>query len=275
MNPLDRLVYWIQERESIRNKKEAGEPKPWTEDRILQSYRFCNVRRMDDKVSKWLFDNWYNRYYDHQNMLVACVLARHFNTIGALEEISEYLFCQYDKEAIRSTLRARQSNKKSVFSGAYMIHGKAGIDKVSMVLDDVVQPLLDDEVVLDHKSMKKSVNKLMNYWGFSSFLAGQVVADYRWAVSGSWTDRHTWAPMGPGSLRGINKLHGRWIGFKLSEEQFIQELGEVIAHCKEHIPSSITSRLEAMDYQNCLCELDKYTRVIEGMGKPKQRYQGT
>ena len=52
MTPLNRLVYFITEREAIRLKKEAGEPKPWTSDPILQQYRFCNVRRMDDKVSK-------------------------------------------------------------------------------------------------------------------------------------------------------------------------------------------------------------------------------
>ena len=36
LSPLDRLLYWIKERESIRLKKEAGEPKPWTDDEILR-----------------------------------------------------------------------------------------------------------------------------------------------------------------------------------------------------------------------------------------------
>ena len=47
----DRLVYYINERESIRKLREAGYPKPWTQDKILQTYRFCNVNREDDTVT--------------------------------------------------------------------------------------------------------------------------------------------------------------------------------------------------------------------------------
>ena len=36
MNP---LVAWVRERESIRKKKEAGLPPPWTIDPILAHYR--------------------------------------------------------------------------------------------------------------------------------------------------------------------------------------------------------------------------------------------
>ena len=74
-DPKNRFLYWIKERESIRKKKEAGNPKPWTDDPILQNYRFCNVRRMDDTVSQWLLKNWYEPYFDHPNMLSAAGLS--------------------------------------------------------------------------------------------------------------------------------------------------------------------------------------------------------
>ena len=51
---LDILVYWMIERDRIRTAKEAGKPKPWTTDPLLRDYRWCNVRRMDDRVSVWL-----------------------------------------------------------------------------------------------------------------------------------------------------------------------------------------------------------------------------
>ena len=81
------FLYWIKERESVRRKKEVGKSKPWTDDEILQSYRFCNVRRMDDKVSKWLLENWYRPFYDHQNILLACSLGRFFNQPSTLERL--------------------------------------------------------------------------------------------------------------------------------------------------------------------------------------------
>jgi len=38
LSPQERLVYWIREREAIRLKKEAGQPRPWTDDEILDTY---------------------------------------------------------------------------------------------------------------------------------------------------------------------------------------------------------------------------------------------
>jgi len=46
------FLWFIQEREKIRKFKEAGYERPWTEDPILQEYRFTNIWRQDDKVTK-------------------------------------------------------------------------------------------------------------------------------------------------------------------------------------------------------------------------------
>src|SRR3990167_2469498 len=40
------------ERERIRVKKERGDLPPWTEDPTLRKFRFCNVWRQDDRVSR-------------------------------------------------------------------------------------------------------------------------------------------------------------------------------------------------------------------------------
>jgi len=41
---VDRYPYWIEERESIRIKKEdADADPPWTEDEILKMFKFCQV----------------------------------------------------------------------------------------------------------------------------------------------------------------------------------------------------------------------------------------
>ena len=87
MTPWRRLVYWVLERESIRSKKETNQPRPWTNDIILQRFKFCNVRRMDDRVSKWLLTNWYEPYYDHPNMVAAVTLARQLNNTESLADV--------------------------------------------------------------------------------------------------------------------------------------------------------------------------------------------
>jgi hypothetical protein len=39
MTPKETLVYWITERLSILEKKDAKLPKPWTDDPIFQQYK--------------------------------------------------------------------------------------------------------------------------------------------------------------------------------------------------------------------------------------------
>ena len=51
---LNFLIDWCCERQSIFIKKESGAAKPWTADPILRDWRFTNVRREDDKTTRWI-----------------------------------------------------------------------------------------------------------------------------------------------------------------------------------------------------------------------------
>lgn len=274
------LVYWMQERESIRLKKEAGQPKPWTEDPILQNYRFCNVVRMDDKVSRWLLNNWYLPNKDDANMLIAVVVARHLNLPSTLEVIG---FPTEDKpihvwfESVKRKVRNIQASGRTAYNGAYMVRGIETADKIEMIIDWVAKPLHEDPPKLNQQSMEECVNALIPYWGLSLFMAGQVVADLRWVwnYGNCWLDKMVYAPMGPGSKRGMNRLHGRKVDQALDPKQFQLELCEVIKELREvQTLRHVTRRMEAMDYQNCLCEFDKYSRTVFNEGKPKQKYAG-
>lgn len=277
LSPMDRLLYWMRERESIRLKKEAGEPKPWTDDEILQSYRFCNVRRMDDKVSRWLMVNWYPpvaKYADNTFTLVAAVLARFFNLPGTLAAILTTDFpCEYDADLIKQTLRDRAAGGCKLFNAAYMVRGNDGADKISTVIDYTLQPLIDDPPEIDTSSMQRSTETLAARYGFGMFMAGQVIADLRWVIPGKWSDRRRWAAIGPGSRRGMNRLKERDLNSPLDQTQFEILLGDFITIARGRLPSQLTQRLEAIDYQNCLCEYDKYNRCLDG-GRSKQVYKG-
>lgn len=81
----------------------------------------------------------------------------------------------------------------------------------------------------------------------------------------------TWAPAGPGSIRGANRLYGRPLEKKVSQEQFLEEIRKLFADLRHGggIPG-----MEMMDFQNCHCEFDKYERALHGEGRPKQLYAG-
>lgn len=274
----ERFLYWISERESIRKNKECNKPRPWTDDKILQSYRFCNVRRMDDKVSRWLLENWYKPYYNHPMMLTAVACARFFNLPESLEQITDIVFSKkWKPDKIVARLREYRDKGNKVFNGAYMVRGNDGIDKIDCVVNHYVSNLFEYEtypIDLPTDSMKESHSLIYAKYGFGSFMAGQIVADLRWAVDGAWKDRNQWAPIGPGSLRGMNVYQGRDYNKPLHQDQFSEELREVISLCKSKLPKTITTRLEAIDYQNCFCEFWKYSRTLLDVSRPKQKYSG-
>jgi hypothetical protein len=59
---LDRYLYWQVERENIRIQKEVSKlPPPWTDDSILQQYKFCQVFREEDRTTKQ--DKWVTGAY--------------------------------------------------------------------------------------------------------------------------------------------------------------------------------------------------------------------
>lgn len=268
LSPTERFLYWIKERECIRLKKESGKPKPWTDDEILQKYRFCNIRRMDDKVSQWLLKNWYEPFKDHKNMLLACALARFVNSPRSLEAVG--FPTRWNPSRIKKILR---SVPRPIFNGAYMIRCNDGIDKVECVVDYDVHPLSKLDIVVSSR-MEETWKNLLPCFGFGSFMAGQIVADLRWGVTGEWRDKLIWAPKGPGSRRGINRLLGRDKKIDIRQSDFERHLSDIISMCIKKLPHVITGRLEAIDYQNCCCEFDKYERTLFEGRRSKSRYQG-
>lgn len=282
LDPHQRLLHWIRERTKIRIARIHGKPKPWTDDPILQSYRFCHVRRMDDRVSEWLLLNWYEKYFNHESMVIAAVLARHFNQPSTLRAIGfpsqknmvKDVYDSYVFNAHRVIEKLKERGE-TVFNGAYIIRADGKYpNKVEMVFRETVQNFVDDPPDLDTDSMEMCVEELMHYRNIGSFMAGQIAADLRWALKGKWADKDKWAAMGPGSKRGINIIHNRAIESPLKQEQFAEELKELMAFLKKALPSSLTSRLEAIDYQNCLCEYSGYEKVLWGRGRKKQLYDG-
>ena len=63
------FLWFIKERESIRRKKESGAKRPWTDDPVLNSCRFTNIDRFNDRGTIILFDfikqmtDWERMFY--------------------------------------------------------------------------------------------------------------------------------------------------------------------------------------------------------------------
>jgi len=141
---------------------------------------------------------------------------------------------------------------------------------------DLVETISAQRLTVLQPSMRATWAALMKFDGMGSFLSGQVVADLAHLPAGKdWPDRETWAPLGPGSARGINRLRGIPKDKAVGQPGFEKLLPELIAVLRPKIQEIWDDRqLHAMDIQNCLCEYDKFRRLQLQEGKVRAKYDG-
>lgn len=288
---IEDLIYWCREREEIRKRKLAGRPAPWTDDPILTRYRFCNVHRRDDRVSTWLRENVLteqNIEYNLRSFLMFSALARWLNwppTIKAIMDAGLYPRKRVDWVKIGKLIDTL-GKKQKVWTGAYMIRApkKAGMKKGKFVSEVVVGKNFGAMVPRLIKGLQQLTEPAPTYqgtWvtlqeidGYGSFMAGQIAGDWTYtSLLGRAPDLNTFAPMGPGSVRGFNRMMGNEkINKRPPEDLWLQKLGEWRAQVIEALGPEYAD-LTALDIQNTLCETDKLLRVRNEEGRPRANYR--
>ena len=86
--PWSRFTDFIQAREQLRIRKQKDQ-RPWTEDPILAKYRFCNIRRRDDRVSQWIREHVIAPYPQASHLGEWLALARYVNWPPTLKMLLE------------------------------------------------------------------------------------------------------------------------------------------------------------------------------------------
>lgn len=290
---INEWAYWINEREKVRRAKESGKKPPYTKDPVIANTRWCNVRRMDDKVSKWMLENWYlpDGYAEPRTALIAALLARMVNKPETLHAITGgNRFRKWDYDRAYEAMYKIKNSGVVVFTNAYIINGASGGPKIDQVLGAIdLCAQKADKVArrfVHPASLRQTAEALHDLPGVGSFISGQVVADLRWVLGdvedGWWADRMDWAPPGPGSSRGMKYLLGKASaadmagrGKDLSAKEFLPALRDLIELAQRHKivgPIFEERKLEAHDIQNTLCETSKYVRIKYGVGRAKNQY---
>lgn len=265
----DRFLYWQREREQIRMKKEAKEPRPWTTDPTLNTYRFCNVRREDDKVTRWIHNHIRLPYADYPTLPVMLAIGRWFNEPSTLQYLihsegwPQRDFWSPDKFYI--SIRTFKGFGKKIYNPAYIISPCGNTDKEKFITETISWIWLNI-LTFPRSTMEAAFKWLNQFNGWGSFMSYQVIVDMRHTpLLQSAPDVATFAAFGPGTTRGLNRLHNRHIDVKPNKATMQGEVTEL------RVMNEI--ELEASDICNCLCEFDKYERVLNDEGKPKQLYR--
>lgn len=271
---------FMAERETIRLKRLAGEPFPWTDDPILRQFKFTNVKRIHDKTTQ-AFKSIYDEAAPHatpRSVLITCATFRYFGTerfARALGFIDEF-----DPKCLIDVAATIRKAGDKVFTSAYMItmNGKKG-SKPDFVANEILLPLWEGAsavtAVAEHsRSWQQTADELRQFTGFkgSGFMAKEVLLDTMLCPA-MWpngiTDEDTWTPCGPGARRGVARLLARAKTDDLpstalgGEQTFFDIMRIAWEERWSHWPSTFVP-LTMHDIQFQLCEWDKYERVRTG-----------
>ena len=291
---------FAQERHLVFLRKASGLPKPWTDDYILQQYRFCNIYREIDKVSLWIRDNMIRPFealgYEHLwFMLVTSRLFNKAETLGPLIESGVLGGRTFNPERALAELKTIREANGTIFNSAYIINGipaKNSVapeaSKIATVVYDVLLPMWEDRAKLSkvfRTDFGSSLSALREYHGMGSFMANQAVVDMTYCSSllkgASDIDLHV-SP-GPGTQKGAAFLANTMTS-PLNPKAVEAQMHAFFEAAKDPYywpidsddPETGFSRLSMPNVSNIFCELSKEAGVLLGQRKRlKNSYGGS
>ncbi|MDO8515509.1 MAG: putative DNA base hypermodification protein [bacterium] len=266
-------TYWkfAFERQEIFYKKLSGATPPFTQDSILQTYKFCNVYRASDRVSQDLIKSIYSFNTNSKDILFRIFLFRLLNkteTWNFLEKyfgqvsLSNFKFKTYDQ--VLSNLQ----KTSPIYGNAFILCANKvyGFEKKHQnqltLLNEIFIKTDKGDKLTDAKSLSDLFLQLRAFPLIGDFMAYQLAIDFNYSEVFTF-DENAFTIAGPGAIRGINKCFEDTDG--KSGDYLINLM--VDNQEKEFNRLGLKFRnlwgrdLKAIDCQGLFCEVDKYSRV--------------
>lgn len=269
---LQLFLYYIGERKLIHDKKERGDSWPWTTDEILNEWSFTNVYRCWDKTTKHFVEKFYKPKHNApvEEIALNCAAFRWFGTIAYADNVGWQT--TFDPDRLLADVERVIASGVSVFTGAYKIPqgGKTG-RKEQYVIPHVLVPYhrsIPNILGACATGFKKDVHAtLLELPGFGDFMAKEVLEDMcLTTLLQNPRDADTYTPMGPGAIRGLERLYGD--NMPVQQRSMLAR----VAYLRDQIQQHCGLTMNAHDVQFNLCEADKFFRTYYDEGKPKRRY---
>ncbi len=269
-------LYWqfTAERQRIFEKRLQGEAGPWTNDPILQTYKFCNVFRAADRVSQYLINEVAYAPEQHTpadrlfQILAFRMFSRPETWEGLKAELNEIPTIAHIKNGslLRALERVKRKQQK-LYTGAFILcaadaYGEKQKHKnhVALFEDMFIKNTLGERL-LDARSLKEIFDLLQTFPLIGKFMAYQIAIDLNYSEHINFSE-NDFTCAGPGALRGINKVFSDLQG--TTPEQIIQEMVQNQHREFDRLGLQFNGLfgrpLQAIDVQNLFCEVDKYCR---------------
>lgn len=269
----DLYWYFACERQNIFWKKINGDPAPWTHDKILQEYKFCNSYRVNDRVSQYLLKNviYNGNNYNYEDMLFRIILFKLFNKESTWELLSknfgDILLKDFNTKKYSIVLENAISNGTKIYNDAYISCANKAFgydrkhDNHLALLDKMFNIDKMQDKIIKCNTMQDAFNIIKGYPLIGNFMAYQLVTDINYSAFVNWKENE-FTVAGPGSLRGIKKCFidkGTMTNEGIIKYMYMHQ-DEEFKRLNLNFKRIGNRPLQLIDCQNIFCELDKYCR---------------
>lgn len=285
MNIKKLFYWWMDERQWIYLKKERGDPWPWTADKILQQYKFTNVYRQQDAVTRKLTEELRRVHYDygdHKKLLFRIYVFRIFNWPDTYYELAPLIDARrFRPEQFRQIILDRKARKDQMFTGAYIVTNNGSTTpkhelytEACLIARDMIYKSRLVKEIENEQTLEYATQALRLLPMVGAFISYEMVTDLRWTpILEHAEDIYTWANPGPGAKRGLNRIfspsHDKNDNRRVNGKQ---DLLEEMRTLLNEAPNYTNLTLEMRDIEHSLCEFDKYMRVKNNEGRPRSKY---
>ncbi|MBN9286089.1 MAG: hypothetical protein J0I85_16920 [Flavobacterium sp.] len=269
-------TYWrfISKRQDIFFKRINNVEYPWSDDYILNDYKFTNVYRATDRVSQYLIRNIiYNGSQESHELFFRIILFKIFNRISTWEFLQEQLgeitFENYSFKAYDSLLLELLKNKEPIYSPAYIMASGKSVFKQERKHQNhllLIEKMMNDKLPLmlqECKSMKEVYGLLLSYPTIGEFLAYQYSIDLNYSSLTNFSEME-FVKAGPGAKDGITKCFTDFGDYNY--EDIIKMMADNQETEFERLGIGFQNlwgrNLQLIDCQNVFCEVDKYSRLF-------------
>lgn len=246
-------------------------------DPILDTRKFTNAYRILDRVTQYEIANVIDgKFITPLAHAVAIFIFRTLNSIHTYASIHKQLLynAHASRRKIFERLRTLQASGVPIFGNAYLMPSghTEGYTKRLDFFEAMLEGLLMSGQ-LQRMYVENDIRRLYGMFrevkGMGDFLAYQYALDFSYRHSG--VDYDSFVVPGVGCVRGMKKTFPG-----LSVKQFGLVLSEITYRgITGFEPLEVGGKvfpLRGNDIQNCFCEWDKYTRVRDGEGRMKARF---
>lgn len=269
----DLYWYFACERQNIFWKKINGDQAPWTHDKILQEYKFCNSYRVNDRVSQYLLKNviYNGNNYNYEDMLFRIILFKLFNKESTWELLSknfgDILLKNFNTKKYSIVLENAISNGTKIYNDAYISCANKAFgydrkhDNHLALLDKMFNIDKMQDKIIKCNTMQDAFNIIKGYPLIGNFMAYQLVTDINYSAFVNWKENE-FTVAGPGSLRGIKKCFidkGTMTNEDIIKYMYMHQ-DEEFKRLNLNFKRIGNRPLQLIDCQNIFCELDKYCR---------------